>query len=120
MGWIETKSPGTNLDIEETSEQLQRYRKAFPNLILTDYLEFRLYSAGENRLSVCIADLDPTTNRLINRHTDDSEVSLFLTAFFGAEPLRIGRASDLARMLSGKAQLLKAEIANLLQNTSNM
>ena len=119
LGWIETKPPGTDLDAEETSEQLQRYRKAFPNLILTDYLEFRLYSEGENCLSVRIADLNHTTNRLINQNTDDSEISLFLTAFFGAEPLRIGKASDLARMLSGKAQLLKVEIADLLQNTSN-
>ena len=105
--------------LKKTSEQLKRYRKAFPNLILTDYLEFRLYSAGENSLSVHIADLDHTTNRLINRNMDDTEVSRFLTAFFGAEPLRIGRASDLARMLSGKAQLLKAAIFDLLQNTSN-
>ena len=119
LGWIETKPPGTDLDAEETSEQLQRYRKAFPNLILTDYLEFRLYSTGENRLSVRIADTDDTANRLIHRNTDDAEVSLFLNAFFGAEPLRIGRASDLARMLSGKAQLLKAAIADLLEDTSN-
>ena len=119
LGWIETKPPGTNLDTEETSEQLQRYRKAFPNLILTDYLEFRLYSEGEKCLSVRIADLDDTTQRLTHRNTDDSEVSLFLTAFFGAEPLRIGRASDLARILSGKAQLLKIAIIDLLQNTSN-
>ena len=103
----------------ETSEQLQRYRKAFPNLILTDYLEFRLYSAGENCLSVCISDLDNTTQRLIHRNTDDTEVSRFLSEFFGAEPLRIGKASDLARMLSGKAQLLKAAITELLQNASN-
>lgn len=119
LGWIEAKPPGTDLDVEETSEQLQRYRKAFPNLILTDYLEFRLYSAGENCLSVRVADLDRTTNRLINQNTDDSEISRFLTAFFGAEPPKIGKASDLARMLSGKAQLLKVEIADLFQNTSN-
>ena len=119
LGWIETKPLGTDLDAEETSEQLQRYRKAFPNLILTDYLEFRLYSEGENCLSVRIADLDNTTQCLTHQNTDDTEVSLFLTAFFGAEPLRIGKASDLARMLSGKAQLLKAAIADLLQNTSN-
>ena len=119
LGWIETKPLGTDLDAEETSVQLQRYRKAFPNLILTDYLEFRLYSEGENCLSVRIADLDNTTQCLTHQNTDDTEVSLFLTAFFGAEPLRIGKASDLARMLSGKAQLLKAAIADLLQNTSN-
>ena len=119
LGWIETKPPGTDLDAEEESEQLQRYRKAFPNLILTDYLEFRLYSAGDSCLSVRIADLDNTTQCLTHQNTDDTEVSLFLTAFFGAESLRIGKASDLARMLSGKAQLLKAAIADLLEDTSN-
>ncbi len=119
LGWIETKPPGTGLDTEETSEQLQRYRRAFPNLILTDYLEFRLYSAGENCLSVRIADINDTDQRVIHQNTDDSEVSIFLTAFFGAEPPRIGKASDLARMLSGKAQLLKAAIDNLLKDTSN-
>ena len=119
LGWIETKPPGTNLDTEEESEQLQRYRKAFPNLILTDYLEFRLYSEGENCLSVRIADLNNTVNRLINQNTDDSEISILLRAFFEAEPIRVGKASDLSRMLSGKAQLLKIEIADLLQNTSN-
>ncbi len=119
LGWIETKPPGTALDAEEESEQLQRYRKAFPNLILTDYLEFRLYSEGEKCLTVRIADLDNTTQRLTHPNTDDTEVSHFLTAFFGAEPLRIGKASDLARMLSGKAQLLKTAIIDLLQNTSN-
>ena len=119
LGWIETKPLGADLDAEERSEQLKRYRKAFPNLILTDYVEFRFYSAGENRLSVRIADVDDTTNCLINRNTDDTEVSPFLSEFFGAEPLRIGKASDLARMLSGKAQLLKAAIVEILQNTSN-
>ena len=72
LGWIETKPLGADLDAEEKSEQLKRYRKAFPNLILTDYVEFRLYSAGENRLSVRIADIDGATNRLINRNTDDT------------------------------------------------
>ena len=119
LGWIETKPLGTNLDAEEKSEQLQRYRKAFPNLILTDYLEFRLYSAGERCHSVRVADMDRTTNRLIYRNTDNAEISLFLGEFFGAEPLKIGKALDLARMLSGKAQLLKATIADLLQNPLN-
>ena len=119
LGWIETKPPGTNLDTEEESEQLQRYRKAFPNFILTDYLEFRLYSEGENCLSARIADLNDTANRLMNQNTDDSEISILLRAFFEAEPIRVGKASDLSRMLSGKAQLLKIEIADLLQNTSN-
>jgi hypothetical protein len=31
----------------ENSEQLRRYRDTFPNLILTNFLEFRLYRNGQ-------------------------------------------------------------------------
>jgi type I restriction-modification system DNA methylase subunit len=47
VGYIEAKIPDANLDIIETSEQLQRYRETFPNLILTNYYEFRLYRNGQ-------------------------------------------------------------------------
>jgi len=44
VGYIEAKNPQTeNLDLIETTEQLQRYLNIFPNLILTNFLEFRLY-----------------------------------------------------------------------------
>lgn len=46
VGYIEAKAPGTNLDQVEASEQLQRYLATFPNLILTDFYEFRLYRDG--------------------------------------------------------------------------
>ncbi|MDD3473671.1 MAG: hypothetical protein PHS86_12885, partial [Syntrophaceae bacterium] len=46
VGYIEAKTPGTNLDQVETSEQLERYLNTFPNLILTDFYEFRLYRDG--------------------------------------------------------------------------
>jgi len=44
IGYIEAKKPTEErLDLIEGSEQLQRYRSTFPNLILTNFLEFRLY-----------------------------------------------------------------------------
>ncbi|MGQ9546608.1 MAG: type ISP restriction/modification enzyme [Dehalococcoidia bacterium] len=46
VGYIEAKSPDTNLDEAEKSEQLRRYRESLPNLILTNFLEFRLYRNG--------------------------------------------------------------------------
>jgi hypothetical protein len=46
VGYIEAKVPGENLDVIERSKQLQRYRSTFPNLILTDFYEFRLYRDG--------------------------------------------------------------------------
>ncbi len=47
VGYIEAKAPTVeNLDAIEDSEQLKRYRHTFPNLILTNYFEFRLYRNG--------------------------------------------------------------------------
>jgi len=55
VGYIEAKTPGTNLDQVETSEQLQRYLSTFPNLILTDFYEFRLYRNGKETDRAVIA-----------------------------------------------------------------
>ncbi|MBW1702444.1 MAG: DNA methyltransferase, partial [Deltaproteobacteria bacterium] len=47
VGYIEAKAPNIeNLDRIEHSEQLKRYRHTFPNLILTNFFEFRLYRDG--------------------------------------------------------------------------
>lgn len=47
IGYIEAKPPERDLlDPVEGSEQLRRYRETFPNLILTNFLEFRLYRDG--------------------------------------------------------------------------
>jgi len=47
-GYIEAKDISiTNLDRVEESEQLKRYRNIFPNVILTNFYEFRLYRDGE-------------------------------------------------------------------------
>jgi len=46
-GYIEAKDPTIdNLDRIEDTEQLKRYLHTFPNLILTNFLEFRLYRNG--------------------------------------------------------------------------
>jgi type I restriction-modification system DNA methylase subunit len=47
MGYIEAKEPSNEyLDQIETSEQLKRYIHTFPNLLLTNFFEFRLYRNG--------------------------------------------------------------------------
>jgi len=47
VGYIEAKKPEENLDHVQNSEQLKRYRHTFPNLILTNFFEFRLYRNGQ-------------------------------------------------------------------------
>lgn len=47
IGYIEAKDLGAELDRIEDSEQLERYLSTFPNVILTNFTEFRLYRDGE-------------------------------------------------------------------------
>ena len=63
LGHIETKDVGVNLEEMERGkgphgEQFIRYRDGLPNWILTDYLEFRWYVAGEKRLAGRLAKID--------------------------------------------------------------
>jgi predicted helicase len=47
-GYIEAKDPSiANLDYTEGTEQLKRYCDTFPNVILTNFYEFRLYRGGQ-------------------------------------------------------------------------
>ncbi|MCK9409035.1 MAG: N-6 DNA methylase [Bacteroidetes bacterium] len=55
VGYVEAKKPGEDLDKIESSEQLKRYRSTFPNLILTDFYEYRLYRNGNLIDKVLIA-----------------------------------------------------------------
>jgi len=46
IGYIEAKPPEADLRDAEASEQLMRYLESLPNLILTNFFEFRLYRHG--------------------------------------------------------------------------
>lgn len=58
LGYVEAKDVGETLDDVEDGEQLSRYRAALPNLILTNYLEFRWYVDGDLVRSASLAQLD--------------------------------------------------------------
>ncbi len=55
IGYIEAKDLGDDLDRIEDSEQLGRYLSTFPNVILTNFTEFRLYRNGERVEKISIA-----------------------------------------------------------------
>ena len=59
IGHVETKDTGRSLDEAERSDQLRRYLRSLPNLILTDYLEFRWYVDGERRAVARLGQAEP-------------------------------------------------------------
>ena len=57
-GHVECKDVSVHLDDVENDEQLRRYRDGLPNLILTNYLEFRWYTEGQLRETARLGRLD--------------------------------------------------------------
>ena len=118
IGHIECKDIGENLDAAEESEQLQRYREALPNLILTDYLEFRWYVEGELRATARLGRFDSSGGYAANSGGGDA-VRALLDAFFDAEAATIGTPADLARRMAGKTRLLREAIRRILEDDAN-
>lgn len=116
VGYVEAKLPGTDLDVAERSEQVKRYRRTFPNLILTNFYELRLYRRGEPAARVEIA-ADLTIRRLeigpvLQREAEMAELlDLFLDF---AQPRHSG-ADSLAVALALRARVLEARIEELLE-----
>lgn len=112
LGYVEAKDVEVDLKKTERSEQLKRYLAAFPNLILTDYLEFRRYVDGERRETARIAELD-SDGKLRPDKEGQKEVERLLRAFINAEAPMVSSPRDLAERMAG----LSREIRDLITNT---
>ena len=118
VGYIEAKNIGANLDRIEETEQLQRYRNGLENLVLTDYLEFRLYRQSEKHQSVRLGDISPQRN-IQYLPENASDIRDLLNAFiYGYQLLVVISPEDLAARLSQKALLLRYGISRILENDS--
>ncbi len=112
IGYVECKDIGTDLDVVERSSQLKRYRAAFNNLLLTDYLEFRWYVGGERRSSVQIGAVSRTGR--ITAATSEILPETFFGEFLKPSTLEIHTAAQLAIHMAGKAQLFRDVMASIL------
>ena len=102
IGYIEAKAPGAKLDQVETSEQLQRYRRTFPNLILTNFYEFRLYRDGSLRQQALLED-KPTAAQV------QALEELFQTFFCFALPPSL-TPEALSRELARRTRFLRDQV----------
>ncbi|HZO99007.1 MAG TPA: type ISP restriction/modification enzyme, partial [Terriglobia bacterium] len=95
VGHIEAKDVGKPLDEIEKSDQLKRYLPALPNLILTDYLEFRWYVNGDHRHTARIARV-AKSGTLTPEKDGAQTVTDLLTAFLSHEAQAVNNPKDLA------------------------
>jgi hypothetical protein len=118
VGYVEAKKPTEErLDLIEDSEQLRRYRSTFPNLILTNFLEFRLYRNGE-RVETVLAARPLVLNRLRTVPPMEKQDELFnlLDRFLGFSLPKVFTAESLAVELAKRTRFLHDVVAQQLQH----
>ena len=111
VGYIEAKIPGTDLNRIEISEQLKRYLKTFPNVILTDFYEFRLYRNGELIDNVSISQSQTLTS--------SEGLTKLLHKFFGFSLPEIFTSEGLAIELAKRTRFLRDEIISIELKSDN-
>ena len=126
VGYIEAKDIGANLDAIErdgnrsnpsspNGEQLKRYRAALPNLIFTNYTEFRWYVNGVRRSVAVLADNDGGGKLTVSRD-DISVVSELLSAFFAESPEPVSRPEELARRMARLTHMIRDVVREAFDN----
>ena len=105
IGHIEAKDIGLPLGKIEKSDQIKRYLK-LPNLILTDYLEFRWYVLGEKRLSARLATVD-SKGKIKPDQEGNKQVLELLQGFLSQKPLDISKPKELAERLAFLAHMIR-------------
>ena len=120
VGYVEAKDVGYDLEqIERDSKrkspstsngrQLKRYRDSLPNLLLTNYTEFRWYVDGEQRISACIANVGSDGNLSRNK-TEFSRFNELLWEFLNRTPERIASPENLAKRMARLTHMIRSVI----------
>jgi uncharacterized protein (UPF0332 family) len=115
VGYIEAKAPTIeDLDRIESSEQLKRYRSTFPNLILTNFLEFRLYRNGELTDKVLIGRPYIIHKlKTVPPVEKEEDFKNLLEKFFSFSLPKVYQAKALAIELAKRTRFLRDEVISL-------
>lgn len=109
-GYIEAKNPSVKfLDEIEITEQIKRYLEAYPNVILTNFFEFRFYRNGV-LYGKPVKISDYAFSQKFSKFPivqNEKEFIKLLTFFFDFTQPRIYSSKTLAEILAVKAQIMK-------------
>jgi len=114
IGYVETKDLGKSLDEAEDSEQLERYKKSLPNLILTDYLEFRWFVDGQPRGSARLGRIGKGGKILPDRE-GMAQTGQLLQLFLDSQPEPITTPRELSERAAKLAHIIRDTIIEAFQ-----
>ena len=106
VGYVEAKDVEEDLTKIERTDQLKRYLASLPNLILTDYVEFRWYTDGQPRETARLGMVG--TDGTIKTTTSSLEqVSGLLDKFMQHKSPSAGTAKELAVRMAHLARMIR-------------
>ena len=119
IGWAEAKDLDKDIRKlkEYSKDQQERYRKALPNLIYTNGIDFEFLRQAEVVHFVSIADFLPS---LPAKPEKFDELARNLKAFAHQNPVTIQTSSQLASFMAGKAAMIKDVMSNILTKDSSL
>jgi predicted helicase len=118
IGHVEAKDLGVCLRGMKDANKAQqdRYRKALPNLIYTNCLDWDFYRDGGLVASVTIGDM---LMGIQPRPDKYEALENLLNDFVALRPQTITSPRELAERMAGKAQLIKDVLGNTLRDKDN-
>ncbi|MEA5485857.1 N-6 DNA methylase [Pseudanabaena sp. CCNP1317] len=119
VGYIEAKDVGIDLKQIEKTEQLQRYLEAFPNLVLTNYLEFRWYVEGKCRQTEVLADLSTNSGDGKLQIKNADKIAALLDQFLNYSGEIISKPEDLARQMARLTKAIRLATTTALDGEDN-
>ncbi|MFM7577296.1 MAG: hypothetical protein ACKO5Q_10210, partial [Microcystaceae cyanobacterium] len=114
VGYIEAKEMDKELDSQEKSEQIKRYRESSigQNFILTNYLEFRWYLDGKPKQKAILATLD--NGQIIAAKNPQVTVDL-LQSFLSYQSKDINNYYELAQQMAYQTKTMRNVIWEALE-----
>lgn len=110
IGYIEAKDIGKNLNSKSYMEQFNRYKSALDNLIITNYIEFKFYIHGELVHYIKLAEIENNSLKILYDNFEQFE--LLIKEFCSYIGITIKSSKKLAKMMAGKATLLRIILEN--------
>lgn len=109
VGWIEAKDTGKDLDrVEKGSkddDQWKRYTDAQPNIVLTDYLEFRFFTDGVKNETIRIGEIQ--NGKVVAIPENFTRFETLFKDFAAFQGQTIKSSKKLAEMMAHKAALMR-------------
>jgi predicted helicase len=115
VGYVEAEAYNADLDnlFPHAKAQTDAFRQHLENFLLTNFLEFRLYRAGQEAMRARLPQPPPHGKITLPKSNADECLAL-LQAFLDYAPAPVADAHTLAQQLAQRAQLLRATVEQSL------